>query len=96
VATLIVCLKAGVALLVSAGTMLRRWDTGHLQVRFGPFLSDCIAAGLRRDGSGPTFSQPVLTTYQTTFCEVPFPHTFPVLTTARNILPSVTPAALVY
>jgi len=35
--TLIVCLKAGVALLVSAGTVLRRWNTGPLQVGFGPF-----------------------------------------------------------
>src|SRR6266550_4548404 len=30
--TLIVCLKAGVALLVSAGTVLRRWDPRSLQV----------------------------------------------------------------
>jgi hypothetical protein len=32
----------------------------------------------------PTLSQQVFTTYQTTFCEMPLPHTFPVLATARN------------
>jgi hypothetical protein len=39
--------------------------------------------------SKPALSQQVLTTYHTTFCEMPFPHTFPILATARNILPSV-------
>ena len=34
--------------------------------------------------------------YHTTFCEMPFPHTFPALATARKILPSVTPAARVH
>ena len=43
-----------------------------------------------------TPSQQVLTTYHTTFCEMPFPHTFPFLATARKILPSVTPAATVH
>src|SRR5947199_963109 len=33
------------------------------------------------------------TTYHTTFCERPSPHTFPVLLTARNIFPCVTRAA---
>src|SRR6266496_689916 len=33
--------------------------------------------------SRPIFSQQVLTTYQTTFCEMPFPHTFHVLATAK-------------
>ena len=37
-----------------------------------------------------------LTTYHTTFCEMPFPHTFPALATARKILPSETPAARVH
>src|SRR6266542_3423036 len=36
--------------------------------------------------SKPTLSQQVLTTYQTTFCEIPFPHTFPALATARKDL----------
>src|SRR6476620_9039833 len=31
-----------------------------------------------------------------TFCEMPFPHTFPALATARKILPSVTLAARVH
>lgn len=31
------------------------------------------------------FSQHVLTTYQTMFCEIPRPHTFPILPTARKI-----------
>jgi hypothetical protein len=34
--------------------------------------------------------------YRTTFCEIPFPHTFPALATARKILPSVTLAARVH
>jgi hypothetical protein len=46
--------------------------------------------------SKPAFSQQVLTTYQTTFCEMPLPHTFPSLATARKILPSLTPAARVH
>ena len=41
-------------------------------------------------------SQHVFTTYHTTFCEIPFPHTFPALATARKILPSVTPAARIH
>src|SRR5215467_9384730 len=43
----------------------------------------------------PTLWQQLLTTYQTTFCEMPRPHTFPFLATARKILPSVTCAARV-
>ena len=31
-----------------------------------------------------------------TFCEMPLPHTFPILATARKILPSLTPAAAVH
>src|ERR1019366_6560323 len=46
--------------------------------------------------SKPALSQQVLTTYQTTFCEIPLPHTFPILATARKILPSVTFAARVH
>ena len=46
--------------------------------------------------SNPTLSQQVLTTYQTTFCERLSPHTFPVLATARNILPPLIPAASVH
>jgi hypothetical protein len=46
--------------------------------------------------SNPALSQHVLTTYHTTFCEMPLPHTFPILATARKILPSVTPAASVH
>ena len=46
--------------------------------------------------SSPAFSQQVLTTYQTTFWEMPRPHTFPRLATARKILPSLTPAARVH
>src|SRR5713101_6284968 len=46
--------------------------------------------------SKPALSQQVLTTYQTTFCERPLPHTFPRLATARKILPSQTPAARVH
>src|SRR5713226_7347361 len=36
--------------------------------------------------SRPTLSQQVRTTYQTTFCEMPFPQTFPVLATAYGRL----------
>src|SRR6516162_1944963 len=46
--------------------------------------------------SKPALSQQVRTTYQTTFCEMPRPHTFPNLATARKILPSLTPAARVH
>ena len=46
--------------------------------------------------SKPALSQQVLTTYHTTFCEMPFPHTFPILATARKIRPSLTPAAAVH
>jgi hypothetical protein len=46
--------------------------------------------------SNPALSQYVLTTYHTTFCEMPPPQTFPNLATARKILPSVTPAARVH
>ena len=46
--------------------------------------------------SKPALSQQVLTTYQTTFCEMPFPHTLPILATARKIRPSLTPAAAVH
>jgi hypothetical protein len=46
--------------------------------------------------SKPALSQQVLTTYHSTFCEMPFPHTLPVLATARKILPSLTPAATVH
>src|SRR4029077_16434190 len=46
--------------------------------------------------SNPAFSQQVRTTYQTTFCEIPSPHTFPSLATARKTLPSLTPAARVH
>lgn len=46
--------------------------------------------------SKPAFWQQVLTTYHTTFCEIPLPHTFPILATARKILPPVTPAARVH
>ncbi len=35
--------------------------------------------------SKPALSQQLLTTYQTTFCERPLPHTFPRLATARKI-----------
>jgi len=37
--------------------------------------------------------QQSLTTYHTTFCEMPWPHTFPRLLTGRKIFPSVIPAA---
>lgn len=43
--------------------------------------------------SKPAFWQQVLTTYQTTFCDKPLPHTFPFLATLRKILPCVTLAA---
>ncbi len=46
--------------------------------------------------SKPAFSQQVLTTYQTTFREMPLPHTFPILATARKIVPSLTLAARVH
>jgi hypothetical protein len=46
--------------------------------------------------SNPALWQQVLTTYQTTFCEMPRPHTFPSLATARKIFPSVTLAARVH
>jgi hypothetical protein len=46
--------------------------------------------------SKPALSQHVFTTYQTTFCEIPQPHTFPILATARKILPSLTLAARVH
>ena len=46
--------------------------------------------------SKPAFLQHVLTTYQTTFCEIPRPHTLPVPATARNTLPSVTLATRVH
>ena len=45
--------------------------------------------------SRPFWQQP-LTTYQTTFCDKPLPHTFPSLATLRKILPSVTLAAHVH
>ena len=45
--------------------------------------------------SKPALWQQILTTYHTTFCEIPFPHTLSVLATARKILPSVTLAASV-
>jgi len=46
--------------------------------------------------SKPALSQHVFTTYHTTFCEIPRPHTFPIRATARKILPSVTLAAHVH
>ena len=46
--------------------------------------------------SNPALPQQDRTTYQTTFCEIPVPHTFPVLATAQKILPSVTLAARIY
>jgi len=46
--------------------------------------------------SRPAFWQHVLTTYQTTFCDNPLPHTFPFLATLRKILSSVTLAAPVH
>ena len=45
--------------------------------------------------SNPALSQQLLTTYHTTFCEMPLPQTFPIRATARKILPSLTPAAMV-
>lgn len=39
--------------------------------------------------------QQPLTTYQTTFCEMPLPHTRPVPATARKMCPSVIPAAVI-
>ena len=51
---------------------------------------------VRRNASKPALSQQLLTTYQTTFCERPRPHTFPRLATGRKILPSQTPAARVH
>jgi hypothetical protein len=44
----------------------------------------------------PAFSQQPLTTYQTTFCEMPSPHIFPARATARKIRPSVMPAAVAH
>jgi hypothetical protein len=46
--------------------------------------------------SKPALWQQVLTTYHTTFYEMPFPHTCPVLATRRKILPSVILAAITH
>jgi len=46
--------------------------------------------------SKPALPQQDRTTYHTTFCEMPAPHTFPVLATPRKILPSVTLAASIH
>ena len=46
--------------------------------------------------SKPALPQQDRTTYHTTFCEMPVPHTFPVLATPRKILPSVTLAASIH
>jgi hypothetical protein len=65
-----------------------------------PLLRHSSAQVLRKSWgaicSEPALWQQVLTTYHTTFCEVPFPHTFPVLATARKIFPSVTLTAPVH
>ena len=44
----------------------------------------------------PALSQQVFTTYQTTFWQTPWPHTFPALPIARKILPCVMPAFAVH
>src|SRR5689334_3796208 len=46
--------------------------------------------------SSPTRLQHCRTTYQTTFSEIPEPQTLPLLATARNIFPFVTPAAEIH
>jgi hypothetical protein len=72
--------------------------TESAQARRHP--SGTVFAHVRRSWgaicSSPTPLQQSLTTYHTTFCEIPLPHTLPRLLTARKILPSVIPAAVIH
>src|SRR5260370_6686358 len=91
-------------ILLAAEIAFRRLDGGMPQQELNLLQLATIAVAQLRTGSPQVVrcnmlqarSQQVLTTYHTTFCEMPFPHTFPVLATARKILPSRTPAAAVH
>lgn len=92
-------------ILFAAEIAFRRLDGGMSQqelnlLKFATAAVASFAQVLRKSCgaicSKPVFWQQLLTTYHTTFCEMPLPHTVPVLATARKILPSVTPAATVH
>jgi hypothetical protein len=70
--------------------LLQRSSAVMTQLRTGPpQVMGCDMLQARSPAAGPDH-------VHTTFCEMPAPHTFPVLATPRKILPSVTLAASIH